>query len=533
MRNVLLLTKVQLRTALSFHSSKPTKKNVLFFASFMAITLLLSGTSFVYSYMLGIALLSFNGSNSMDILVLLPEIMMTVTSLITIMTTIYKIKGTLFGFKDYDMIMSLPVRTGEIVASRLLILYLVNLLFTLIVMVPAGIVYGILAKASFAYYILHVITVFFIPLVPMILATAIGTILIIVSLRFKYSNSIHLVLTLVLIAGVTILSSSSMNSPQIVGELSTAITKKVEGLYPLALMYKEAVCGMQPVAFILFLTISVLAFLIFSCVIGRRFKTINTYLLSAVTNGKYKLGTLTQNSPIKALYRKELKRFFSSNLYVLNTAIGIVIMTVGAVATLFVGEEKLAQVLEIPEMAKMLGALAPVFISGCVATCFITACSISLEGKNLWILKASPISVFAIFLSKMAVSLTITLPAVIIDGILIAVGLRLSIAETALIVLMPASYTVFIAAAGLIINLHLPNLNWTTEVSVIKQSGAALTATFFGLFTAVAPGVAVVLLASFLSPLIINALTTGIIILCSLGMLSYLKNRGSRLFLEL
>ncbi|BCJ95625.1 hypothetical protein acsn021_31940 [Anaerocolumna cellulosilytica] len=533
MSKVLMLTKVQLRTAFSFHSSKPSKKNLLFYSSFLAIILLLAGTSFVYSYTLGMALLSIPGADSEKILVLLPELMMAATSLITLLTTIYKVKGTLFGFKDYDMIMSLPVRTGEIAASRLLLLYLVNLLFTLIIMIPAGLVYGILAKASISYYILHMLTVFLIPLIPMIIATAIGTITMVISLRFKYSNSIHLLLILLMLSGVIILSFRSDNSPQQLGEMSALITKQVEELYPLAGLYERAVCGGESVSLILFISSSVLAFLLFARVIGWRFKKINTCLLATVTNGKYKLSTLTQSAPIKALYRKELKRYLSSNLYVLNTAMGIVMLTIGAVVALFAGERKLAQILEIPEMADMLGALAPVFVSGCIATCYITACSISLEGKNLWILKKAPISPMSIFSSKIAVSLTITLPAVILDGILIAIGFRLNIGETILVLLMPACYTVFIAAAGLIINLHLPNFNWTTEVSAIKQSGAALTAAFFGLITAVIPGIAVVLLGPFVSPLIINSLTTVIVVLCSLIMLYYLKTRGSRLFIEL
>jgi ABC-2 type transport system permease protein len=533
MNKVLMLTKVQLRTAFSFHSSKPSKKNLIFYTSFLAITLLLAGTSFVYSYTLGIALLSIPGAQAKEILVLLPELMMVATSLITLLTTIYKVKGTLFGFKDYDMIMSLPVRTGEIAASRLLLLYLVNLLFTLIIMIPAGIAYGILVKASISFYILHMLTVFFIPLIPMIIATAIGTIIMLVSLKFKYSNSIHLILTVILISGIAILSFQAENSPQLIGEVSAAVTKQVEGLYPLAALYKRAVCGGEAVSLFLFVSMSVLAFLLFAIIIGWRFKKINTCLLATVTNGKYKLSILTQSTPIKALYRKELKRYLSSNLYVLNTAVGIVMLTIGAVVALFAGEGKIAQMLEIPEMADILGALAPVFVSGCVATCYITACSISLEGKNLWILKKAPISPMSIFSSKIAVSLTITVPAVILDGILIAIGFRLSIGETILVLLMPACYAVFIAVAGLIINLHLPNFNWTTEVSAIKQSGAALTATFFGLFAAIIPGAAVVLLGSFVSPLIINSLTTGIVVLCSLVMLYYLKTRGSRLFIEL
>jgi ABC-2 type transport system permease protein len=72
----------------------------------------MSAISFFYSFMVGSGLKMFN---SLDIL---PALMMAVTCVIILMTTVFKVKGTVFGFRDYDMVMSLPVSIGGIVASR-------------------------------------------------------------------------------------------------------------------------------------------------------------------------------------------------------------------------------------------------------------------------------------------------------------------------------------------------------------------------------------------------------------------------------
>jgi len=146
MREIWLLTKVQLGTAFDFNISNKSrnlkKRSPFFIVGVTALLLLLAGTSFFYSFMLGS---SFMQLNTIE---LMPEFMMAITCLVTIITTVNKVKGTLFGFKDYDLVMSLPVTTSKIVASRLLLLYLLNILFTCIVMVPNSIAYGILVKPS-------------------------------------------------------------------------------------------------------------------------------------------------------------------------------------------------------------------------------------------------------------------------------------------------------------------------------------------------------------------------------------------------
>ena len=84
---------------------------------FVLLGILLLGASFFYSYMLAAAF------SMMDMLRVLPALMMAVSSLMSLVTTIYKAGSVLFSFKDYDLVMSLPVSQKSVVASRILILY--------------------------------------------------------------------------------------------------------------------------------------------------------------------------------------------------------------------------------------------------------------------------------------------------------------------------------------------------------------------------------------------------------------------------
>ncbi|MDF2952151.1 MAG: putative rane protein, partial [Anaerocolumna sp.] len=240
MKKIWLLTKIQLGTALDLNMSLGNKKNkknkgILFYGGIIFVCLILSFSSFTYSFMLGSSL------NMIGLTELLPELMMAVTCVVTLMTTIYKVKGILFDFKDYDMVMSLPVKTSHIVTSRLLLLYSINILFTLIIMIPAAIAYGIIARPTILFYIFSALIVFLIPLVPMILATVIGTIITVISARFKHSNIVNIIFTLALFTFFMISSFTMGDTAQEMGEITAALTKQVDSIYPLARMYRMAV----------------------------------------------------------------------------------------------------------------------------------------------------------------------------------------------------------------------------------------------------------------------------------------------------
>ena len=129
MKKVIRLLSVQiwmvLGEMLSVGRSQNKKPKVLY-AGVAFFTLLMTSVSFMYNFMIGTGLRYFNS------LELLPALIMAATSLMIAMTTVFKIKGTIFGFRVYDMVMSLPISTGGIVACRVIILYAFNFLFVII-----------------------------------------------------------------------------------------------------------------------------------------------------------------------------------------------------------------------------------------------------------------------------------------------------------------------------------------------------------------------------------------------------------------
>lgn len=473
MKKTLRLVSVQIWAVLSdmlVIGKSGKKKPALLYAGVLFFTLLMSGLSFFYSFMMGMGLKMFD---SLDIL---PAIMVSAACLLTLMTTVFKIKGTIFGFKDYDLVMSLPVSTGAVVACRLIILYTFNILFTIIIMLPMTIAYGILARPGIMFYVMSLVLILVLPLVPIVVASVIGTIIAYVSSKFRHTNLINILFSISILLVIIVIPYTFKGDSQELVSIGKAITEQVYSLYPLAKTYTVAVTSTDWIAFFCFIAISVAAFALYTFIVKLLFKKINTIIMTGRSHANFKLGEIKTASPLIALYKKELRRYFSSTIYVLNTGFGIVMLTLAAVAGLFVDLEA---VLGGAEGLGLIKDNAVLYLMFCILLSCTTMASISLEGKNLWIIKSLPVSPMTVFYSKIAVNLTICLPA-LIDAILLGIIFDLSFDRIVLLFLIAAAAIVFIAFYGLLINLLLPNFGWTAEVAAVKQSAASMVTIFSG-----------------------------------------------------
>ncbi|WP_151733472.1 putative ABC transporter permease subunit [Paenibacillus tengchongensis] len=531
MINIWRLTRVQLLSSFGLNKALHTRDRkernnlLLLGAAILLCVVMLAAFSFGYSYMLAQTLESIGRVD------LLLALMMAVTSLIGFFTTVYKAGGVLFGFKDYDLVMSLPVKTSTVVASRVLQLYSLNVFFTLLVMVPAGAVYAIYVNPGFLYYPLFLLTLLCIPLVPIIAATIIGALISWIASRFRGSRTVQLVLTIAFVIAL-MAGSFSINKQeqvQVLADLGAELAESVFRLYPLASMYVGAVCSYKAGSLLLFVGISLLAFLLFTYVLGSRFKAIHTGLTTSRASRNYRMKSLKTSTPLRALYRKELRRYFSSSVYVMNTGIGMIMLLVMAVALLFVSADQLGELVEVPQLADYLNTLAPLVVSVFVTLSCTTSSSISIEGKNLWILQSSPVPAHTILLSKIAVNLTVTLPVLVISWGLLSLSLRTGWVESLLLLVIPAIYACYSAMLGVLVNLKLPNLEWTSEVTAIKQSAAVIVAMLIGFISLAVPFAAALLLPGVDGNLLLAAIGLVLLAVCG-GMYRTLQTRGERMF---
>lgn len=466
MKKVLRLVSVQIWAMLAGMVSVgdyKKKKTKALFSGFIAFTVIIIAASFAYAYLTGSGLMAFN---SVEIL---PSMFMSVTSIVVLFTTIYKVKGTVFGFKDYDLVMSMPVSNGKIVASRLLLLYFINLYFVLIIMLPMAAAYGMLARPGFIFYLFSILTVFFIPLIPIIIASLLGTVFAFISGRLRYSNILYIVLIFAVLVTWIIIPGFLGDSEEAMVDISKVISGRIDKIYPMATLYSRAVTQGNVLALVIFLTVSVLAFLVYSWVVGKVFIKINTEIMTGRHKADYRMGELKSSSPLMALYKREFKRYFASPVYVLNTGFGMVILLLFAIAMPFIDLDRMLGDMQI---TGTIGKYLPPIIMFCMGTSCTTMASVSIEGKNLWIVKSLPVPASTVFASKILVNLSVLSPAVL-ASVLMGIILKIPFINGLLTVFTVISFALFISAFGLAVNLSFPNLTWSNETVIVKQSAAS------------------------------------------------------------
>lgn len=410
----------------------------------------------------------------------------SVCSIFILFSNIFKIKSILFDFKDYDLLMSLPISRNMVITSKVVYLYIINLLYTLIIMIP-----GYLAYISFvdlANDALFFLLLFTIPIIPILLSIIIGIILSWITSFFRNKNIGGYVVNLLLVFIVLIISfkTGEMNELDMANK-GVDLVNNFSYYYPFTTIFVNLLTSFNFISMIIYFILPIILMLIFILFINKGYIPLRKRLLKSRIKTNYEVGEYHKNSPLKSLYLKELKKYFSNSLYVINTAFGCIILVFVIISMLLFNDSMISRFSKILDVNDLIKSNIFIVLSGlCVLSC-TTNSSLSLEGKNLWIIKMLPANTDQIFLSKIMVNLTILIPAIILGGTFFGIYLHLPFTSFLLLYLMPLSYALFTSSGGLLLNLLFPKFDFDNEIRVIKQSLPVFLSILIGIIFIIIP----------------------------------------------
>jgi len=407
---------------------------------------------------------------------IVPAYLIMLSSLVILFFAIFKAGSVIFQKNSYDILCSLPVWQTAIVVSRFARMYVENLLLTVVVMLPGILVYGIMIKPEISFYLIGVLVTILVPLLPITIATVFGALVTAIASRMKHKSMVTTVLSMlfvvVVMAGTAQLSTIEDEfSIEMLQNISDILYTTIESVYPPAVWLGDAMINGDFVKALLCLVGGLLAFAITIAIVSSNFHWICRGLFSTSAKHNYQMGKLEAKSVLGALYKREWKRYFSSSVYVSNTIVGPIMGVMFAVAVLSIGVEQIQQTLGIPLDIK--GAV-PFVLAGIFGMMSTTSVSVSMEGKEWWIVKSLPIKAKDLFDSKLLLNISLVIPFYLVSEVLLIIALKPTMAELVWILLVPAVFCLFEAVFGLTINLKMPVLQWENETTVVKQSAASL-----------------------------------------------------------
>ena len=88
-----------------------------------------------------------------------------------------------------------------------------------------------------------------------------------------------------------------------------------------------------------------------------------------------------------------------------------------------------------------------------------------------------PVKTNVIYNSKIAVNLTVILPALWVGIILLRIIFPLSYVGTALLFITPTVYAFFVSVLGMLLNVKFPKYDWVSEYYAVKGGAFSVLAT--------------------------------------------------------
>lgn len=447
-------------------------------------------------------------------------------SLVTLVTGLFTVGGILFESRDLDLLFSYPLSGNQILLSKMTALIMgnwpINFLFTL----PVLGIYCYHANPSILLYLCALFGFIFIPLLPLTVVIIISYLINLVSVGKRGRNVINIVLLLATVGSMSFLIKSVSSNFQQIASGSSSILESIQKYYPPVGYLMSAINNNSVTDLLIFLAINILPYVLLTAILSRWYKSLRGKT-TATKKVKSKGLTYKASSPFGNLLRKEFGRFFSSAFYVLNSSIGMILITLFAISACFSGKQ-FETILKLFADYKTAGML--LFFCFFAALVNTTAPSISLEGKNLWILKSSPSDAGTILLAKLCVQLTIAIPLLIIDSIILSLVLHFSFISFLWLCLIPIVMSVLGGFIGLIANLRYHRFDFYSDIQVVKNS-ASVIISMFGMWLVIGVFAGIYMLCRSMVPFdVFAAFVLAVLIVLTVAAGRYVFTKGKKQF---
>ena len=395
--------------------------------------------------------------------------------------SVFGVVSGIYKAKDNELLLSMPIPPAMIVFTRMLSLWLITLVCVLTGLIPTAVVYGRYYTLGTAGVLSLVIATFTLSFAAFAVSCLAGWVVALISNRLRNRSIVTVLIALVFLAGYYVFY---FNVNKLLARLATeaeVIGDRIRRtVYPLYVYGRG--CTGKPLYALLAFAMAFALLLIVYILISRSFTgvaTANTGLKKKHFSGKVGAGSSVSGT----LLRKEFKRYLSSANYMLNCSLGTFLMPVAAIALVIKADavRGLLEAIDLP--MEIFGRYLAVALGYAVMfLCTmneLTAPSLSLEGRNYWILRSLPVDLRQVAKAKLGMHFALTgVPMLLVIAAVYWV-FRPGILNILLIALMPVSFIMLQAYIGLAANIRFPRMDWVNEMVAVKQ-GASVLLTLLG-----------------------------------------------------
>jgi len=517
------------------NQKKHNKKSAAFLPIFVGIFFMIA--------IWGNANMIFEKIAPMHLQVIILSILVFGVSIITIIEGVYKTGSLIFNCKDDQLLLSLPIKRSTVLFLRIFKFYVFELIFNSLIMIPILLAYVRWADAvEWTFYLTSFVMLLLLPVIPIVISCIVGGITSSISSRFKYKNAVQIIFSMIALLIILYISFNLDSIFNYLAEHATSINDLITKIYYPAGAYATLITDFNIATLLIFILVNVAVSALGIFILSKFYFKINSRLKKVTTTKKTNVKNLAFKShPARiALIKKELNTFFKTPVFIINAGFGLVLFIIGAVL-LSIKFDLIMPLLENPETfnfsAELINSNIPLLVFLLIAFASfmtsITSSVISLEGKNINILKSLPVETKTILMSKIYSSLVLTTPILLIGDIILFARFNIGILEILLLLILSVAVPLISHYIGLIINLKYPKLDAENTAEVVKQSTSSFVSVMVGMILLAITFVIIFGIIGKISATLILVIATAIFIVMDTILYIYLIKIGSKDFNKL
>ena len=323
---------------------------------------------------------------------------------------------------------------------------------------------------------------------------------------------------------------------------ATTLNDFITKIYYPAGVYAKLSTNFNIIDLLIFIGINIVLLISTILILSKFYFKINSRLKKVTTTEKVNINRLTikKKAITHSLIKKEFSTFFNTPVFIINAGFGLVLFIVVAIGIsikfndfvpILTDKDKFNIAKDIIYNNLSLLVFLLIAMAGFMTS--ITNSVISLEGKNINIVKSLPIKTKTILMSKIYSSLIITTPPILIGDIILFTRFKMNIIEICLLLVLSILIPLISHFVGLIVNLKYPKLDWENTAEVVKQSTSSFVSVMIGIVLMVANAMIIAKIVGKVSSTLILLLAVFLYLIIDIILYVYLINKSTKEFDQL
>ena len=505
------------------------KENVLGVLAFLIVFGAIGATMAVFSYSITKQLQEINQAYTFT------NILLLMNFVILFGKSIFESLNVLYFSKDLKVFLRMPIKPKNLLHSKMLNMIVSEYEMELIMLAIPMVVYGILTKATFLFYIYMIAILLILPIIPILITS------LVISIIMRFTNKIKnkskvIYITLILTTLIVGIITSSFNSQ---ANLSSSAIKNVilkangvaESIADSFILIKpimntllnyDNIEGLKNLIIYAIENIICYVFVIWFMskiyLKGAIGATINSKKNTKSRDAELTIKDFKKKNKYKSYISKELKTLVRTPIFCIECIVVPIIYPFFIFFTI-IGMTEFARIVGLDLWSKIRAvAVEPFGLAITLAVGqifymmnFTSIISISRESQNAMITKYIPISLKKQFDLKITLGTLFNMIAAILVTLFYYICTK-NVPVTVLIFVMLFLINRMGEKLKLLIDLHKPQLVWDTEYTMMKQNTNVMYELFYSLIVGgifylislITPTSEIFLGATFIILLIIN-----------------------------